>query len=109
MSIRIKHCIVIVCDGCGDPAELNDGEPHFDNLAEAEAALHDADPDSSGWLMTSREHVCPICRAKRACQVAGHDWADWLDGDARGIPTRVRWCWNCSERQLAPREGVIDR
>lgn len=100
MSIRIKHCIVITCDVCGATAEDEDGgTPHFHNLDDAQEFI--AGDDEHHWLFTPKEHVCPSCRARRACQVAGHRWDEWRQVDMRGIPVTVRFCWRCSEREIA--------
>jgi len=111
MSIRIKHCLTIYCDGCGKgPEDFNDEgwTPHYDSVADAVAALVDeSDQDFSyGWLMSATEHVCPRCRAKRACAVVGHEWGDWWTGDARGIPMKRRACWRCNEQEIALAEGA---
>lgn len=106
MSIRIKSCIVIVCDGCGDGAEHEDGmTPHFDTLDEATVSLAgDGDDEdfTHEWLMTPAEHICPRCRAKRACAVVGHDLSDWATADARGIPMARRFCYRCNFYEVAP-------
>jgi hypothetical protein len=108
MSIRIRRCLVIVCDGCGETADHEDlGTPHFDHLGEAEELLHSDDSDDGyGWLMTPTEHVCPRCRAKRACALVGHDWDEWRSVNARGIPMLARMCWRCPEREITPDAGV---
>lgn len=100
MSIRVKHCVVIICDGCGETAENDDiGTPHYESVWEAITNL--GGDDESEWLMADREHVCPRCRAKRACATVGHDWADWMTSDARGIPIARRWCYRCSHHEMA--------
>lgn len=105
MSIRIKHCLVIACDGCGEIAgdEETGSELHFADLDGATAALAgDGDDEdyTHEWLMTPTEHVCPRCRAKRACATIGHDWGDWWASEARGLPVARRYCWRCDEHEI---------
>lgn len=107
MSIRIQHCIVIVCDCCGSTGEDDDGGPiHFNHLDEATKWLASDDDvdDPHRWLMTPTEHVCPDCRRKRACALVGHPWSEWRQVDVRGIPMMVRTCWDCMEREIAAPE-----
>lgn len=104
MSIRIRHCLTIVCDGCGKgPEDFNDEgwTPHYDTLEAAIEQLVD-DSDTHGWLMTPKEHLCPTCRGKRACELVGHDWSEWwAPSDARGISMSRRMCYRCPENEIA--------
>lgn len=112
MSVRIRHCLTVVCDGCGVDATYGDGEftPHFDSVDQAVAMLRgDGDDEdfTHEWLMTDREHVCPSCRGKRACATVGHDWDEWRGPfDARGVPMLARLCWCCGEREYTPTAGA---
>lgn len=103
MSIKIRHCIVIICDGCGEDGGTDEGTVHFDDVYEAIAYFHDDDPDSHDWLMTPTEHLCPACRSKRQCELVGHDWSTWLERDARGITMSSRFCfrYGCSANEIA--------
>lgn len=101
MSAKPVTCLLIECDVCGGGAEHDDYTPHFETIEQAAESLGGDDVESE-WLMTAAEHVCPKCRSKRACQTIGHDWADWININARGIPMSVRSCWRCSERETAP-------
>jgi|GEM_PF-5556182 len=102
MSAREIRCLVIECDVCGDGAEYADDgfTPHFDTIEDATKTL--GGDDDTDWIISAAEHVCPNCRAKRACATVGHNWGDWWAGDARGIPMRRRVCWRCQEDQVAP-------
>lgn len=107
MSIKVKHCLTIVCDTCGrGPREFNDEgwDPHFETLDDAVEQLGGS--DESEWLMTPTEHVCPRCRATRACALVGHEWSEWWTGDARGIQMSRRGCLRCDEVQVAPAENA---
>lgn len=107
MSIKIRNCLTIVCDGCSrGPEEFNDEgwTPHFDTLDDAVEQLGGGEEHE--WLMTPTEHVCPSCRSERACALVGHEWSDWITSDARGIPMDRRWCSRCSEMEVAPTAGA---
>lgn len=106
MSIRIKYCIVIVCDSCNEPLEHPDdgGIPHFEDIHEAEKWAS-YDDDETSWLITPAEHVCPTCRAKQACALVGHDWCEWYEHDTtRGLRVATRYCQRhaCPAHEQAP-------
>lgn len=95
-------CVVIACDGCGQPGFDSgdggdwDGIFHFDTEQEAEETAREA-----GWFADRDRATCRRCLDKAECERMGHDWSEWRDTgphEHRGgiYVGRYRRCWRCS-------------
>ena len=61
MTLKIKTCHVVVCNGCGDEIENGDGFiPHFET---PEAAQDFVDADGETTTTEDGRHFCASCNA----------------------------------------------
>lgn len=95
MALPVE-CIEVDCTDCGSEvwdSGDNDGKPHFPAVRGTRGAIDTLVADYE-WSVDLGVLLCPTCRQKRSCLVAGHDWTPW------GEPfngQRMRFCGRCPE------------
>ena len=105
MGLTTTSCVVITCDGCGEPHQHEDwGTPHFVTAAEARSRLVDDYADEPEYRWTVSEDlstwICPTCTAAQICKDAGgHDWSSWDVYGDNAFRTCRRGACTASERR----------